>query len=73
MQCRVMGSALDTALRFLSAATVGARTTLPVLSHILLEAKDGELKMAATNLNFWLEWTVAAEVEEDGKMAVSGK
>jgi len=73
MQCRVMGSALDTALRFLSAATVGARTTLPILSHILLEAKDGELKMAATNLNFWLEWTVAAEVEEDGKMAVSGK
>lgn len=73
MRCRVMGSALDTALRFLSAATVGARTTLPILSHILLEARESELRMAATNLNFWLEWTVAAEVDEAGRLAVAGK
>ncbi|MFA0759087.1 MAG: hypothetical protein KEFWMYNX_001911 [Candidatus Fervidibacter sp.] len=73
MQCQVIGSALDTALRFLSAATVGARTTLPILSHILLDAQNGQLRMAATNLNFWLEWTVAAQVDEPGRIAVAGK
>ncbi|MFA0777993.1 MAG: hypothetical protein PVTTEEND_001707 [Candidatus Fervidibacter sp.] len=50
MQCQVIGSALDTALRFLSAATVGARTTLPILSHILFDAPTGPLRMAATIL-----------------------
>jgi DNA polymerase-3 subunit beta len=72
MKCQVMTEALRTANRFLAATTL-QRTTLPILSHILLDAQNDQLRMAATNLNFWLEWTVAAEVEEEGKMAVSGK
>ncbi len=73
MQCRIIGSALDTALRFLSAATVGARTTLPILSHLLLEAREGQLRMAATNLILWLEWVIEADVAEPGKVAVPSK
>lgn len=74
MRCRVSGSALEQAARFLAAATVGARTTLPILSHILLDAQEGDrLRMASTNLTLWLEWTVAAEVEESGQIAVAGK
>ncbi len=74
MKCTVAGGALEQAARFLAAATVGARTTLPILSHILLDAReDNTLRMAATNLTTWLEWTVPAEVEEAGQIAVSGK
>lgn len=74
MRCTVAGSALETASRFLAAATVGGRTTLPILAHILLEAfKDGTLRMAATNLTLWLEWTVSADVIEPGSIAVAGR
>jgi len=74
MRCTVAGSALEQAARFLAAATGGARSTLPILSHILLDAReDNILRMASTNLTLWLEWTVAAEVEEPGQIAVSGK
>ncbi len=74
MRCTVAGSALEQAARFLAAATGGARSTLPILSHILLDAReDNTLRMASTNLTLWLEWTVAAEVEEPGQIAVSGK
>ncbi len=74
MRCTVAGGALDQAARFLAATTAGARTTLPILSHILLDARgDGTLRMASSNLTIWLEWTVAAEVEEPGQIAVSGR
>lgn len=74
MRCVVSGGALETAARFLAAATVGARTTLPILSHVLLSAReDGTLKMAATNLTLWLEWTITAEVIEQGSIAVAGR
>lgn len=74
MRCTVAGGALEEAARFLAAATSGARSTLPILSHILLDAREENvLKMASTNLTLWLEWTVAAEVEEPGQIAVSGK
>ncbi|MFN4179315.1 MAG: DNA polymerase III subunit beta [Armatimonadota bacterium] len=74
MRCTVAGGALEEAARFLAAATSGARSTLPILSHILLDAReDNILRMASTNLTLWLEWTVAAEVEEPGQIAVSGK
>jgi len=74
MRCTVAGGALEQAARFLAAATSGARSTLPILSHILLDAREENvLRMASTNLTLWLEWTVAAEVDEPGQIAVAGK
>ncbi|MDW8028179.1 MAG: DNA polymerase III subunit beta, partial [Armatimonadota bacterium] len=74
MRCVVAGGALEQASRFLAAATSGARSTLPILSHILLDAReDNTLRMASTNLTLWLEWTIFAEVEEPGQIAVAGK
>ncbi len=74
MKCVVAGSPLDEAARFLAAATSSARSTLPILSYILLDARDDNtLRMASTNLTLWLEWTIAAEVEEAGQIAVAGK
>lgn len=46
--------------------------TLPVLSCILLEAKDSTLTIRSTNLDLGLEITVPVKVNKPGKVAVSG-
>lgn len=44
--------------------------TLPVLQCLLLEAKDGQLIIRATNLEIGLESTIKANIETPGKIAV---
>ncbi len=75
MKVRVDSEKVERASRFLSAATVtGRATALPILSYLLLDASQEHiLRMAATNLNVWLEWQVDAEVEEPGKVAVPAR
>jgi DNA polymerase-3 subunit beta len=46
--------------------------TLPVLSCILLEAKDSTLTIKSTNLDLGLEITIPVKVNKPGKLAVSG-
>ena len=73
MKCVVARSALNDAAKMLAAAT-GRSSVLPIVNYILFEAReDNSLRMAATNLTLWLEWTIAAEVEETGRVAVAGK
>lgn len=50
----------------------GKNLTLPVLSCILLEAKDNNLKIKATNLDLGIEITIPVKVEEEGSVAVPG-
>ena len=45
---------------------VSARTTLPILSNVLLKARDGELDMTTTDLDVGVSGTVQANVEEAG-------
>lgn len=45
---------------------VGSRTTLPVLSNILLATDNGRLKMTATNLETTITCWVNAKVAEEG-------
>lgn len=51
---------------------LGKNLNLPVLSCILLEAKDNKLILKATNLDLGIEITINAEVEEDGFVAIPG-
>ena len=46
--------------------------TLPILSCILLEAKDSTLTIKATNLDVGIEITLPVKVIKPGKIAVSG-
>lgn len=46
--------------------------TLPVLSCILLEAKDSILTIRATNLDLGIEISIPVKVNSPGKIAVSG-
>ncbi len=58
-------------------ATVGravaTRSTLPVLSNILLESNGGRLRLAATNLEIGISCWVGAHVEEEGSTTVPAR
>ncbi|MBY0450654.1 MAG: DNA polymerase III subunit beta [Cyanobacteria bacterium] len=50
------------------------RVIQPILSNILIETLDnGFLKLSATDLDFAIETTVAAEVQQPGRITVSAK
>ncbi len=52
---------------------VERRTTIPVLSHLLLRAEAGKLHLAATDLDVSLTSSLAAEVAGEGALAVQAR
>lgn len=58
-------------------ATVGravaSRSTLPILSNILLQSDVGRLRLAATNLEIGVNCWVGARVEQEGSITVPAR
>ncbi len=52
---------------------VATRSTLPVLSNILLATDQGRLKLSATNLEIGITCWIGGKVEEDGAMTVPAR
>ena len=52
---------------------VASRPTLPVLSHVLLSTEDGQLKLAATDLEQFIVCRIGAKVEEEGEITVPAR
>ncbi len=52
---------------------VSTKSTLPVLSNILLETKTNQLKLAATDLEVGVRCMVKAEVVKEGALTVPAK
>jgi DNA polymerase-3 subunit beta len=52
---------------------VSARATVLVLSGILLRAEDGELQLAATDMELSLRTSLEAQVEGEGAVVVPGR
>lgn len=52
---------------------VATRSTLPVLSNILLATDQGRLKLSATNLEIGITCWIGAKVEEDGATTVPAR
>mgnify|MGYP001034761871 CR=1 FL=1 len=52
---------------------VASRSTLPVLSNILLESDEGRLRLAATNLEIGVSCWIGARVEEEGRTTVPAR
>jgi len=52
---------------------VEKRNTIPVLSNVLLEGKDGELCLTATDLEVGMQSTYPAQIRKPGKITVSAK
>lgn len=49
------------------------RTTLPILSGVLLEASDGNLTLSSFDYEVSAQTAITAEVEEPGRILVSGR
>jgi DNA polymerase-3 subunit beta len=54
-------------------ASIPSKTTLPVLSNILFEARDGEVRMSGTDLDVAVRVRVPAEVKQTGSLTAPGK
>jgi len=54
-------------------ASIPTRTTLPVLSNILIEASGESVSMSGTDLDIAVTVSVQAEVEEEGALTVPAK
>ncbi|MHB1524893.1 MAG: DNA polymerase III subunit beta [Candidatus Dormibacteria bacterium] len=52
---------------------VSVRTSLPILSNVLIEAKDGKVDLTATSLDLTIHHSVAASVESPGRIALPAK
>ena len=52
---------------------VASRSTLPVLSNVLLVTDNGRLKLSATNLEIGINCWVGAKVEEAGEITVPAR
>src|SRR5436189_469103 len=45
---------------------VGTRTTLPILSNVLLQAEDGHLRLTTTDLDVGISGVIDVSVEKPG-------
>jgi DNA polymerase-3 subunit beta len=52
---------------------LSTRTSVQILSGVLLEARGGELRLAATDMELSLRATVPAQIEGDGAIVLPGK
>jgi len=52
---------------------VATKSTLPVLSNIMLSTDQGRLKLSATNLEIGINCWVGAKVEDDGSITVPAR
>jgi len=72
MKLTVLQENLKRGLATVSHAVAG-KSTLPVLSNVLLATDGGRLKLAATNLEVGITHWVGAQVEEEGAITVPAK
>lgn len=52
---------------------VAGKSTLPILSNILLATDQGRLKLAATNLDIGITCWIGAQVEEEGSITIPAR
>jgi len=73
MKATVSRKALAAGVKIVHRA-VSNRSTLPILSYVLVEATErGDLILSATDLEIGIRQWIIAEVKEPGKLAVPGR
>jgi len=55
------------------ARAVTSRSTLPVLSNILIKTDQGRLRLSATNLELGISAWIGAKVSEEGGLTVPAR
>ncbi|MBI5840623.1 MAG: DNA polymerase III subunit beta [Chloroflexi bacterium] len=72
MKVTVLQENLARGLSIVSRA-VSPRSTLPVLSNILIATDEGRLRLSATNLELGITCWIAARIDEDGSTTVPAR
>ncbi len=52
---------------------ISSKTTLPILTGVLLEAKNGSLKLTGNDLSIGIEKSIKAEILEEGSTVISSR
>ena len=52
---------------------VASRTSLPVLSNVLLSTDDGRLRIAATNLEIGVTTWIEADIQDEGRITIDAR
>ena len=63
---------LSKAIQTLQGVTTG-RNTLPILSNILIRAGNGQIEVAATDLEVGIRLKVLGQIQEEGEITVSAR
>ena len=71
MKVTVLQESLARGLSIVSRA-VSPRSTLPVLSNVLVASDEGRLRLSATNLELGITCWIGAKIEEEGSTTVPG-
>ena len=69
MKCSVNVDELAKDLAIVSRATP-SRSTIPVLSHVLVEGRDNTLYLSATDLNIAISCAIGVDIEGEGGLSV---
>ena len=72
MKVTVLQESLAHGLSIVSRA-VSPRSTLPVLSNVLIASDDGRLRLSATNLELGITCWIGAKIEEEGSTTVPAR
>ena len=72
MKVTVLQESLAHGLSLVSRA-VSPRSTLPVLSNVLIATDEGRLRLSATNLELGITCWIGAKIEEDGSTTVPAR
>ena len=72
MKVSVLQESLAHGLNIVSRA-VSSRSTLPVLSNILITTDEGRLRLSATNLELGIICWIGAKIEEEGSTTVPSR
>ena len=72
MKVKVLQSNLLKAINQVS-RVVGARTTLPVLSNVLITASKGKIELSATDLEIGIVTSTIGKIEEEGEVTLPAK
>ena len=65
---RLLAEAVQTA-----GHAVSGRSTLPILSNVLLEAQGSQLRLLASDLEIWMECMIPITAEEEGAITVPAR
>lgn len=72
MKIKVSRTNLQEGLRKVQ-SVVGSRSTIPVLSNVLVAATDGRLTLSTTDLEVSISTSIPATVEEDGETTLPAR